>query len=857
MLTRDIRERFLRYFEDHGHHRLPSASLLTQDDPSLLFTVAGMVPLKPYITGEVVPPSPNLTSCQKCFRGQGLRDDIAEVGDDTHLTFFEMLGNWSIGDYFKEQAIVHAWNLLTTGYGLHPDRLWATVYPEDGESRRLWSSATGLPAERVVDARDNWWEAGPTGPCGYDSEIHWDMGGPCSCGRTACTPADECGGDRWVEIWNLVFMEFDQDAGGARRPLPRPTVDTGMGLERLAAVVQGVRSPFDTDALRGIIAAFGERSTAAPGPATTRSLHVLADHGRAATFLVADGVLPGTEGRGYVLRRVIRRAVDHGRRIGLVGGLAPAVAAVVAAMGDAYPEIAEHRELIEGVLRTEEEAFARTLDAGMERFAAVVASGAGTVDGAEAFRLHDTYGLPIEMTVELAAERGIGVDRAGFEAAMEEQRARSRSARTRAGFGGGPALPATEFVGYEELACDATVLRIGISADLDLLDAGGEADVVLDRSPFYAEGGGQVGDTGELVWEGGRARVLDTQAAGAARLSTVRVQSGTLHRGQGVRASVDGDRRAQVARHHSATHFLNQALREVLGAGVVQRGSFVGPDHTTFDFSFPRALSDAELSDLEGRVNARIRANLDRRVEHMPLPQARASGAIALLDETYTETVRVVDFGGWSRELCGGTHVSRTGDVGAAIIVDERSIGQGIRRIEMVVGEAAERHWRSTDASLRAAAQALKAPPADVAERVRSLQEQVRLARRQAEEVRRRASTPAGAAAVEEVGPFRLGTLVVEGDAADVVAGADSVFAEQLHGEGVALVLGTDTIAVKVGNAARAAGVRAGSVVGAAETVLGGRGGGRDDFARGSIKDPSRRADAVEVVRNTLREVAA
>ena len=857
MLTRDIRERFLRYFEDHGHHRLPSASLLTHDDPSLLFTVAGMVPLKPYITGEVTPPSPNLASCQKCFRGQGLRDDIAEVGDDTHLTFFEMLGNWSIGDYFKQQAMEYAWDLLTGHYGLDGSRLWATVYPEDGESRRLWTEAVGLPPERVVDVEDNWWEAGPTGPCGYDSELHWDFGGPCSCGRADCTPADDCGGDRWVEIWNLVFMEFDQDRDGTRRPLPRPTVDTGMGLDRLAAVVQGVRSPFEADALRGIVASFRERAERAGAPEATRSLHVLADHVRAATFLIADGVLPGTDGRGYVLRRVIRRAGDHGRRIGLRGGLAPAVAAVVAGSGDAYPEIVENRELIETTLRTEEEAFARTLDAGLERFEAIVASGSGTVDGGEAFRLHDTYGLPIEMTVELAAERGIAVDRAGFDAAMAEQRERSRSSRTRVGFEGGPALPATDFVGYTELETDATVLRIGDTEDIELLPSHGEAIVVLDCSPFYAEAGGQVGDTGDLVWEGGRARVLDTQYAGTARVSAVRVEEGVLQRGARVHASVDAGRRAQVARHHSATHFLNQALREVLGAGVVQRGSFVGPDHTTFDFSFARALTAGERRELEARVNARIRANLERSVDLLSLPDAKASGAIALLDEKYADKVRVVDFGGWSRELCGGTHVARTGDVGAAIITDERSIGQGIRRIEMVVGEAAVRRWQSADAALHATAQALKVPPSDVPERVAALQEQVRVARREAQEAKRRGPASAGSAAVESVGAVRLGTLVVDGDADQVVAGADNVFAEQLNGEGVALVLGTDVIAVKVGAAARAAGLRAGTIVASAETVLGGRGGGRDDFARGSIKDPARRADAVELVRNLLREAAA
>ena len=859
MLTRDIRERFLRYFEDHGHHRLPSASLITHDDPSLLFTVAGMVPLKPYITGELTPPAPLLASCQKCFRGQGLRwDDISEVGDDTHHTFFEMLGNWSIGGYFKQGAMTHAWTLLTEEYGLDPSRLWVSIYPDDAESERLWREVIGVPPARIARVADNWWQAGPTGPCGHDSEIFWDWGAPCSCGRGDCTPADDCRGDRWVEIWNLVFMEFDQDASGVRTTLPKKTVDTGMGLDRLAAVIQGVRSHYATDGFRDIVADFAGR--AEPGPASpTRSgsLHVLADHVRAATFLIADGVLPGTEGRGYVLRRVIRRAAIHGRRIGLSGGLAPAVALVVAAAGDAYPEIAENRALVEASLRTEEAAFARTLDAGADRLAALLDSGAGTIPGDEAFRLHDTYGLPVEITGELAAERGVVVDRAGFEAAMAEQRARSKAARIRVGFEGGPALPATEFVGYDTLAVDAVVLRVGTTDELEVLATGAESAVILDVSPFYAEAGGQVGDTGDLRFEGGRARVLDTRYAGAARISLVRVEEGTLARGTRVHAVVDGVRRGQVGRHHSATHFLNQALREVLGSAVVQRGSFVGPDHATFDFSFDRALSPAQLRALEARVNEQIRENLQRSVEVMTLPEARASGAIALLDEKYTDNVRVVDFGGWSRELCGGTHVHRTGDVGAAIIVDESSIGQGVRRIEMVVGTAAERRWQSTGDALQSAARALRARPSEVPERVIALQEQVRAARRDLEAARRRPSGGDGsarAADVEEVGGLRLGSLILEGDADAnaVVDVADRLFAEQLGGDGVAVVMGRDSLAVKVGGSARRAGVRAGDLVGAAETILAGKGGGGPDFARGSIKEPGERGSALVLIRETV-----
>jgi alanyl-tRNA synthetase len=859
--SHEIRERFLSYFEDHGHHRLPSASLITHDDPSLLFTVAGMVPLKRYITGEVSPPSPRLVSCQKCFRGQGLRDDIAEVGDSTHQTFFEMLGNWSIGDYFKEGAITMAWTLLTEGFGLDPARMWPSVYPDDTESERIWRDVIGVPGDRIIHLSDNWWQAGPTGPCGYDSEIYWDWGGRCSCGRPDCRPGDECGGDRWVEFWNLVFMEFDQDEGGNLAPLPKKTVDTGLGLDRVVGIVQGVRSNYETDLFRDIVANFAARATAAPGPRRVISLHVLADHVRAATFLVADGVLPGNEARGYVLRRLIRRALVHGRRIGLEGGLVPGVAPVIAVMGDTYPEIVANRDLVETTLRAEEEAFSRTLDAASERLTALLDSGVGTIPGEEAFRLHDTYGMPIEVTTEVAAERGVTVDRPGFDLAMAEQRARSRAAHVQVGFEGGPQLPGTVFVGYDQLEADATVERLGAAEERGVLGAGEEDVAILDVSPFYAEAGGQVGDVGELVFEGGRARVLDTRYAGTARIHSLRVEEGSLRAGTRVKASVDVARRNQVARHHSATHFLNQALREVLDGAIVQRGSFVGPDHATFDFSFNRALTAEELRDVESRVNDRIRANLRRNVAEMPLPEAKASGAIAMLDEAYTENVRVVDFGGWSRELCGGTHVGHAGEVGAAIIVSESSVGQGVRRVEMVVGEAAQERWQANADALLTTARALRARPTEVPERVAGLQEQLRRTSRELEDAKRRGGGTALAAVptrVEDFDGVRYAVLLVESDAdpSAVVDVLDRLFAEQLAAEGVAVVMGRDTFAVKVGPQAQARGIRAGEMVGAAARLMGGGGGGPAGFARGGIKDVVQREAALTMLRDTVRRHA-
>jgi alanyl-tRNA synthetase len=849
----EIRERFLHFFEDRGHHRLPSASLVTHDDPSVLFTVAGMVPLKPYILGVRTPPAARVTSCQKCFRGSGMRDDIAEVGDTTHHTFFEMLGNWSFGDYFKEGAIDLAWELLTskqTGFGLDPERLWPSVYPTDTASEELWTRRIGVPASRIARLEENWWQAGPTGPCGYDSEVYFDRGGPCSCGRPQCTPQDECGGDRWVEIWNLVFMEFEQHEDGTRTPLPHPVVDTGMGLERITSVIQGVRSNYETDLFSGIVAGFVSRASVGPEtPQRRMSFNVLADHLRSSSFLVADGVTPSNEARGYALRRVIRRAAVHGRRVGLRGGLASGVGDLVAVMGSAYPELSERASHIERTLRTEEEAFAQRLSEGAERLEALVARGAGRIDGRDAFKLHDTYGFPVELTVELAREKGVEVDIAGFHAAMAEQRERSRAHTERVGFSGGPQLPPTTFVGYETLEVEVEVIW--------LQESDAAATVVLEPSPFYAESGGQVGDRGTLQWDDGFAHVLDTQFLPGTdtRASTVRVTRGHLREGMQVLAAVDAPRRAQTARHHSATHLLHRALREALGEEVVQRGSFVEASHTTFDFSFARALTPEESRDVQHRVNDAIRRDLQRTTQVLPIEEARRTGAVALFGEKYGEQVRVVDFGGWSRELCGGTHVGRTGELGAAILVSESSIGQGTRRIDMVVGEAAEQYWTNAATSLREAAQALRVKPEEVPERIVALQQQVRQLQRDVTDARRSRHTGNAPAEVEELGSIRFAHLLItDGDAdADAVkTAADSLFAERLQADGVALVIGDASLAVKVGGGALQSGVRAGDLARVASEATGARGGGRPDFAAGGVADADKRADALAAVRRAL-----
>jgi len=847
----EIRERFLNFFDNRGHRRLPSAPLVAHDDPTVLFTVAGMVPLQPYFRGVRTPPSPRVASSQKCLRTV----DIEEVGDTTHHTFFEMLGNFSFGDYFKEGAIRFAWELLTEGFGLDPQRLWPSVHPGDAAALDLWVNAIGVPREKVSFLEDNFWgPAGPSGPCGYDSEIYWDWGDPCSCGRSYCMPQDECGGDRWTEVWNLVFPEFDQAEDGSRTPLPSPGIDTGMGLERVTAVLQGVRSNYETDLFAPIIAGFRARSASAaagqPQVEAQRSLNVLADHLRAGAFLVADGVTPSNEGRGYVLRRILRRAAVHGRRLGLSGGVAAGVADLVEVMGGAYPDLAQQQGVIERTLRTEEEAFERTLVEGTERLEALIGGGhrITRIEGADAFRLHDTFGFPIELTVELARERGVDVDLEGFAVAMAEQRARSKGAAGQAAHAEVPTLAPTTFVGYDTLEAEATVLFTG----------SGPARVVIEPSPFYAESGGQVGDRGELAWDGGRAAVVDTQFFPGTdiRYLTLSEEPKGLQTGMRVQARVDPHRRAQTARHHSATHLLHKALKEVLGDDVVQRGSLVESFHTTFDFTFPRALTIDETRDVQHRVNAAIRRDLERTTQVLPIEEARRTGAVALFGEKYGEQVRVVDFGGWSRELCGGTHVDHTGELGAAIIASEASIGQGIRRIDMLVGESAEQYWTSMAASLREAAQQLRVKPEEVPGRIAGLQQQLKQLSRDLAEAKRTRAGGSGveSAEVEEMGSVRFAHLVMDGgdDRDSVKAAADSLFSERLQADGVALVLGETALAVKVGGGPLQGGVRAGDLARVAAEATGAKGGGRPDFAQGGVADSEKRRDALHAVRRAL-----
>ncbi|HEY6863940.1 MAG TPA: alanine--tRNA ligase, partial [Burkholderiales bacterium] len=703
MKSSEIRERFLKFFEERGHAILASSPLVPANDPTLLFTNSGMVQFKDVFLGKESRPYRRATTAQRCVRAGGKHNDLENVGYTArHHTFFEMLGNFSFGDYFKRDAIRFAWDLVTRVYKIPADKLWTTVYHEDDEAYDLWTKEIGVPKERVVRIgdkpgagkyqSDNFWQMADTGPCGPCSEIFYDHGPGIPGGPPGSPDAD---GDRYIEIWNLVFMQFDRDESGKLNPLPKPSVDTGMGLERIAAVLQGVHSNYEIDLFQELIraaarAVYGEmRGTK---DLKSNSLKVIADHIRACSFLVVDGVIPGNEGRGYVLRRIIRRAIRHGYKLGqkqpFFHKLVPDLARV---MGDAYPELRKSQQRVVQVLEAEEERFAETLENGMKVLEAALASKPKTLDGETVFQLYDTFGFPMDLTADIARERGVAVDHAGFEAAMERQRERARAAgkfRMEAGveYSGG----ATEFHGYETLSLAAKVVALyREGARVDELRPGEPAVVVLDRTPFYAESGGQVGDRGELVSAGATFSVDDTQKIQA----TVSghhgaLTRGTLRVGDAVDARVDALARARTMRNHSATHLMHKALREVLGPHVQQKGSLVNAEKTRFDFSHDAPLSDDQVRRVEAIVNAEVLRNEPTSARVMKFDDAVKAGAMALFGEKYGDEVRVLDIGS-SRELCGGTHVARTGDIGFFKIVGESGVAAGVRRVEAVTGDVA------------------------------------------------------------------------------------------------------------------------------------------------------------------------
>jgi len=707
MLTSaDIRAKFLSFFASRGHTVVSSASLVPGNDPTLLFTNAGMVPFKDVFLGLEERGYNRAASSQKCMRVSGKHNDLESVGPSPrHHTFFEMLGNFSFGDYFKREAIEFAWTFLVDELALDRDRLWPTVFEEDDEAFELWQTVAGVPAKRItrLGEKENFWSMGDTGPCGPCSEILYDRGPEaCTCGRSDCSPLHEC--DRWLEIWNLVFMQFDRNADGQVHPLPRPSIDTGMGLERITAILQGAESNYDTDLFAPIM----ERTRELLGDdePTMReqvvAYRVIADHSRAVAFLVGDGVLPSNEGRGYVTRMILRRAARYGRRLGFDRPfLAETVATVIEMMGDHYTELRQRATFIQDVVRQEEERFLSQLGVGLARLDDVLEearrAGSSVVPGEEAFRLYDTYGFPLELTRDAATELGFTVDEEGFREAMERQRARARAAQQFASDERGElyrelTLPPTKFVGYHQLACAARVVAIVVDGSpVDQVGEGGEVEVVLDRTPFYGESGGQVGDRGVLVGPNGRIAVetADHPVSGLT-VHRGRVVEGSLAVGDAVEARVDDKHRAAVARNHTATHLLHRALREVLGDHAAQAGSLVTPERLRFDFSHLSAMTRDELDQVEHIVNREIRANRPVVTREMGFNEAVEAGAMALFGEKYGDRVRMVSVEGFSKELCGGTHVTRSGDIGSFVILSESSVGSGLRRIEALTGEAAE-----------------------------------------------------------------------------------------------------------------------------------------------------------------------
>jgi alanyl-tRNA synthetase len=859
----EIRSAFLDYFARQGHSVIASSSLVPGNDPTLLFTNAGMVQFKDVFTGKDPRPYVRATSSQRCVRAGGKHNDLENVGYTArHHTFFEMLGNFSFGDYFKRDAIRFAWDFLTNTLGIDPKRLWVTVYKDDDEAEQLWIKEAGVPANRVtrLGESSNFWSMGDTGPCGPCTEIFYDHGADIPGGPPGSPDED---GDRYVEIWNLVFMQFDRAADGTTTPLPKPSVDTGMGLERICAVMQGVQSNYDIDLFKVLVGEaarlLGVKDLSSP------SLRVIADHIRACSFLVADGVMPSNEGRGYVLRRIMRRAMRHGHKFGAAPTFfADLLPALVGVMGDAYPVLREKQTFIRDVLLREGEQFARTLANGMALLEEAIASlkGSRKVDGEVAFRLYDTYGFPVDLTADIARERGLELDQAGFEVAMEAQRDRARAASR---FGvdtrGSADLDAvTDFSGYEHNDGESRIvalLKAGVT--VDSLAPGEEGEVVLERTPFYAESGGQVGDTGELVSGKARFAVSDTRKRGAAYAHLGRLEGSPLRIGDKVAARIDSVRREHIRRNHTATHLLHAALREVLGTHVQQKGSLVAPDRLRFDFAHFQPVTPGELRTIEQRVNEQIRFNAPAETRQMTYDAAVASGAMALFGEKYGDDVRVLRVGDFSTELCGGTHVSRAGDIGLFKLVSEGGVAAGVRRIEAVTGEGAVEYVEQTDNLLRSVATLVRATRDDVAQRVQENLDQIRVLERQVRSLQDRLASGQGtdlAGSAVDVAGIKVVATQLDGADATALRNAVDQLKEKLQSAVIVLA--------SVGEGSRitlVAGVtpdltsrlKAGEIIASVATQVGGKGGGRPDFAQAGGTDVSALAAALASVTPWVR----
>jgi alanyl-tRNA synthetase len=906
----EIREAFLRFFEEKQHWVIPSSSLVPRDDPTLLLTTAGMVQVKPYFLGLAVPPSPRLASCQKCFR----TTDIDSVGDAKHLTFFEMLGNFSVGDYFKQEAITWAWEFVTRRLKFKPERLWVSIYLDDDESFEYWRKV-GFPEDKIVrlGEEDNFWgPAGNSGPCGPCSEIHYDFGEEAGCGRPECRPGCDCG--RFSEIWNLVFTQYDQDQSGKRTPLPKPNIDTGMGLERTAAVMQGVTSVYDTDIFLPVRDRICDLTGIKYGTdrIADQAIRIIAEHSRGITFLIADGVLPSNEGRGYVLRRILRRACFFGRKLGMESPFLSEVAEVIIEkMGHIYSELVTNQNLIGEVVKIEEEKSIGTLEAGInpaEKIAdETLSRGRNCIKGEDVFMLWDTYGFPPELTAEIAQERGLAIDLEGFEAEMEKQRERARAARkftqtvTPQGIsvpvkGGTPTIHQTipvqgisvpvkvgtpkivlkpkpaDFVGYDRLKADTKIKCIldQVSGrSIKSARKGRKIAIVLEETPFYGEMGGQVGDTGRITADSGQIDVTNTVwspysvLAEGAIVHLGQVVKGTISVGDKVEAEVDADRRLDIARNHTATHLLQSALRQVLGSHVQQRGSLVAPDRFRFDFSHSKAIGKQQLDEIQRIINEKIRQNLPVRSKTVPYKQAIDEGAIALFGEKYGETVRVLEVGKppISIELCGGTHVKSTGEIGFFIITGESSIGTGLRRIEAVTGRGAEAFLQERLGALEAMAEEMRSTISEVPDKMKTLIDELAAQRKRSTSLERELARntvgallgktePVKGIAVlaAKVPPSSISTLREMGDLLrDRLKSAVIVLGTVHDGTPGFVAMVTPDLVDK--------GLHAGDIVKQVAAITGGSGGGKATMAQAGGKDKNKIDEALGLVKRLVQKI--
>jgi alanyl-tRNA synthetase len=866
----ELRQKFLDYFKANDHQAVASSSLVPGNDPTLLFTNAGMVQFKDVFLGRDKRDYKRATSSQRCVRAGGKHNDLENVGYTArHHTFFEMLGNFSFGDYFKQEAIRYAWEFLTKEIGLPPERLWVTIYAEDDEAADIWLKQIGIDENRfsrIGDKAggkqyesDNFWAMGDTGPCGPCTEIFYDHGAEVAGGPPGTAEED---GDRYIEIWNLVFMQYNRSSDGELHSLPAPSVDTGMGLERLAAIMQGVHNNYDIDLFQHLIKAAAEATGC--DDLQSKSLRVIADHIRSCAFLITDGVMPSNEGRGYVLRRIIRRAARHGHKLGMTDPFFyRLVDPLVEEMGEAYPELAAASDNVMHVLKLEEERFAETLDQGMRILEADISNLSGrTISGDTAFRLYDTYGFPLDLTADIARERDLKVDHAGFEVAMEAQRERARTA-SQFGVDYNQAIDVDEdtvFTGYDRVEQNSKVLEMFVDGEnVDILGQDQRAVIILDETPFYAESGGQVGDTGKLITENAVFLVEDTQKQGKAILHIGIIDSGSLRKGDSVHAEINNDMREAIKRNHSATHLMHAALRNVLGNHVQQKGSLVTAERTRFDFSHFEPVTQEQIYAIERQVNAEIMRNISTSDVQMPLEEAKKAGAMALFGEKYDDVVRVVSMGDYSTELCGGTHVERAGDIGFFKIIAESGIAAGVRRIEAVTGTGAVAWAEQRESQIDKIAGVLKSSRDEIVDKVRQLVDRLREQEKTLDQLKAKMASQAGSdlsSEAEEINGVRV--LVANLEGADSKALRDTM--DQLKNKlGSAAIVLTSEDDGKVRVVAgvtrdQTSTIKAGELVNIAAAEVGGKGGGRPDMAQAGGSQPENINKALEAARVWLQQ---